>query len=444
MAIELTMPALSQTTDTVKLVAWLVKEGDEVRKGQPVCGVETDKVTMEVESFAGGTVLKLIGRPGEEISAGRVILLLGEPGEVVPEAVPGGTEEGETARKPSGKRASAAVPGGTEEAKTRATPLVRNLAEKKGLDLAQVPGSGPRGLITKEDLTAYEAALAGGKAAGTFRASRMVRQRAEKLGLDLGHFRGSGPGGLIVFADLPSGGTEEPVVSGSPLSSGLSSFREEEPSRNQLAVAKALSVSAREIPQYSLGVPVDLARLTALREREKTGDGGRLSIYTLYLHAVSRALRDFPRVNGCFRDNRNRLYEEINLGFALAEGRELYVPVVRQADRKNLQEIDEEVKRLTARGKSGNLAGVDLTGCTFTVSNLGVYPVTEFRALVTPGQAGILALGRSGKTILVDEDNRMRVAECMVMTGSFDHRLVNGAEGAAFLAKVKEILEKEL
>jgi pyruvate dehydrogenase E2 component (dihydrolipoamide acetyltransferase) len=425
MAAEIKMPPLSQTTDTVTLMEWLVKEGDTIQKGDPIAGVETDKVTMQVESFTGGIVLKLLGEPGQEIEVGTVIAFVGEKGEEVPETyLSGGPAETETpasaaetapasAAEPAVSRQPSAGPSApAPQAGIKATPLVQNFAQKRGVDLSRVQGSGPGGLIVKADVVAF---LEAGGAAGAAEAAGPAPAGVEAAGQ----------------AEARAGGE-----------TGLS-WKEEPLSKNQQTIARRLSAAAAEVPVYYLRSTVILDRAYAWREKNRTREGGKISVYTFYVYAAARALKAFPFVNGFYRDGLHCVYNSVNIGFAVAVGRELFVPVVRDADNKQIMEIDEEVRWLTAKAQNSRLDPADITDGSFTVSNLGVYPVDEFSAVISPGQSGVIAVGKSGKRIVVEEDSSMRIVQAADITGSFDHRIVNGAAAAEFMGRIKNILEEE-
>ncbi len=397
MALEIKMPPLSQTTDSVMLIEWLVKEGDTIKKGDPICKVETDKVTMEVESFASGTILKIIGQAGKDITVDSVIAMIGKPGEIISDDQAWATRAVSTPEL----RVDTSTPGLSSSTKPqrtvseiKATPLVKRLAQKRGIDLEKVKGSGAKGLIVRADLEAY----------------------------------------LAVSETVPEGKLPSHVDT---------LWREEALSNNQQSVARNLTRSKSEIPHYYIKISVFVDQMLGWREQHTAREGKKAAIYSIYVFAVSRALKAFPGINGFCRDNKHLIYNQINIGIAMASGRELYVPAVKQADKKSIQEIDAEVRLLTEKAQNGKFEPNDITGGTFTISNLGVFPIEEFAAIISPGQAGIIAMGRNEKRLFIDDENRMQIRRAASLTGSFDHRIVNGAEGAAFLEKVKEILEKE-
>ncbi len=428
MAVEICMPRLSQTTDDVRFLRWLVKEGEHIKKGDPICEVETDKTTMEVESFEGGTVLKLYTAPDEVVTAGTVIAALGQPGEPPPErhaaAPPEPSKEPlemaqpEKILKPSivtSPDAGAQEPQGQPG---RAVPRA-----KKTVDLAQTPLKQQRGVKAQDGVLA----------------TPLVRNIARKKNIDLADVRGTGPRGLITRKDL-----EDYMKSGQRKVASGQKRREYELSRNQQMVARNLVKSKSEAPHFYLKCEVFTDRLSAWREKNRHTDGSKVSVYSLLIHAAARALKEFPHMYGYFKDNKVVLFGGIHVGFAIAAGEELYVPVIKDADQKTIKEIDREVKWLIAKAQNGKLEPQDIMGGTFTITNLGIYPVDEFCAIINPPQSGILAIGHMKKTLHIDESNAMHIRQACTVTGSFDHRVINGARGAAFLQRYKQIIEDEL
>jgi pyruvate dehydrogenase E2 component (dihydrolipoamide acetyltransferase) len=418
MAVEIPMPRLSQTTDEVRLIRWLVKEGEQVRKGQALCEVENDKTTMEVESFAAGAVLSLSVEPDSVIAAGTVIAVLGEPGELAaspaasatapPSAGAGRPAAPETAPAAPPSAAAAPLPKGV-----RATPLVRNLARKHGVDLAMVRGTGARGLITREDLQAWLRA-GGGTAEGRARGA-------------------AAEGASAAAGPAPSPAAPAPSA---PVEILLSV--------HQKAVARAVTAAKTQVPHYYLKTRVFADRFLAWRAANRRNDGSAVAIDAILVWACGRALLRHPRVNGTFAADRILSGPQANVGVAVAAGEELHVPVIRRAEANEIREIDQELAALAAKAQAGRLAPADLSGGTFTLTNLGMYPVEEFAAVLNAPQLAILAAGRVRKELAVAEDGSLRVRALLTVTGSFDHRAVNGAQAGAFLAEIKHILEEEL
>ena len=404
MAVEIPMPRLSQTTDEVRLIRWLVAVGDSVRKGQALCEVENDKTTMEVESFAAGTVLRLEGEPDAIVAAGTLIAVLGEAtatavretGERVEAPTVGAASA--APRAPAAASAAPAPVAPAPAAGVRATPLVRNLARKHGVELARVRGTGARGLITREDLDAH----------------------------------------------LRAGRGRDAEVPAPPAPSAPGAAAEVPLSVHQRAVARAVTLSKTQVPHYYLKVRVGADRLLAWRQANRRADGEKVSVDAVLVWSCARALTRHPRLNGTFAGERLLLVPHADVGVAVAAGEELHVPVVRQAQAKDIREIDRELALLVAKAKAGRLQSAELSGGSFTLTNLGMYPVEEFAAVLNAPQLAILAAGRIGKELAVAEDGSFRARSAVTLTGSFDHRGVNGAQGAAFLAEIKRILEEEL
>ncbi|MFW6138898.1 MAG: dihydrolipoamide acetyltransferase family protein [Spirochaetota bacterium] len=436
------MPELSQTTGEVRFIRWLVEAGQQVKKGDPICEVETDKVTTEVESFRSGVVLKLYARPDTMVNAGSVIAMLGKPGETLEEGIqkkptPKGTVEevgkkieskgaeekteataeyetkpagGEKKEKPAPReKETKAEEQGAPKKRWRvkdgikATPLVRNIARRKNIDLNRVKGTGPQGLITKKDLIGYE------------KSSREARREA-------------------AGAEAESKGPQEPAAEVEAISL----------STNQAAVAKNMVKSNSEAPHYYVKTQVFFDRVLQWREKNLASNGSKASMYSLFIYAVGRTLRQFPLLNAFFKHNRAVKFGGIHIGFAVAVGSELYVPVVKDADTKQIMEIDRDVRWLKAKALNHKLEYQDIKGGSFTVTNLGTYPVDEFCAIINPPQAGVLAAGQIKKTLYIDQQDAMHIRNACTVTGSFDHRIVNGAQAASFMARLKKILEEEI
>ena len=439
MPVEITMPKLSQTTEEVRLIRWLVQTGDTINKGDPLCEVENDKTTMEVESFAGGTVLSLSGEPDSMIVSGTVIAVLGDPGKKASDATAAVASPATASPEPAGPatRPEASQAGGPARRTTATTqPAAPQPAAPKPEDAA----------------TGTAAARLGPLPAGV-NASYLVQNIANKKGIDLSRVKGTGSGGRITKKDLETfleSGMESPLAAASaaaavePAATGAAAAPGTYLSENQKMIGRNLQVSKAKIPHYYLKISILSDSLLSWRQANILPDGSRVSINAILIYAAARALKRFPRLNACFRESQMQLNPEINVGLAVSAGEDLYVPVVRGAGEKGIQEIDQELKWLVVKAQNGRLEPEDLNGGTFTVSNLGMYPVDEFCAIISPPQVAILAFGRIRKEVVVDAQGAIQIRSTCVATGSFDHRIVNGAQGAAFLAEVKKIVEEEL
>ncbi len=395
--IEIKMPQLGQTTDEVKIIRWLVKEGQEVKKGEPLCEVETDKVIMELESFENGTILKINVEPDTIVNSGTVIAVIGKAGEVIEKSKEAEgkveitekvlTNEEQTVEKGKSKEQAGEPDKVPTEygSEIKAISLVKNLAKIKNIDLRLVKGTGPQGLITREDLDNF--------------------------------IKGN--------ASMPPGTKEINL------------------SQSQIAVARNLSKSKSEIPHYYLKSEIFADGVLKWRETHIGYDNTKVSIYSVLIYAVAIVLKQMPWLNGYFKDNKIILRKDVNIGFALAAGDELYVPVIKNADAKNIFEIDKDLKALSSRASIKKFNAGDLSGGTFTISNLGMFGIDEFCAIINPSQAGILAIGKLRKILYIDESERMNIKNVFTVTASFDHRFVNGKSGAEFIGKFKKIIEEE-
>jgi len=383
--VEIKMPNLSQTTNEVMLIKWLIEPGDIVKKGQALCEVESDKSVMEVESFTSGTVLQLLAEAHTPIEAGTVIALIGEPGEKIEK-----TQKISEKKQVNNldKKETNKINMEKKERKTvRASALVKNLAAKKNVDLSKIKGSGPNNLITLADLNDY---------------------------LEYGEKK------------------EKHKVM----------IKEEHLSQYQISTARNLTLSKSSIPHYYLKTQILLDGILKLRANLKLEQTKKISMYSFFIYAVSRALREVPRVNAYFKNNKIFYFKEINIGIAISAGNELYVPVIKNSDQKEIEEINKEVIELIKKTKDKNLAPEEIAGGTFTISNLGTHEIDEFYPIINPPQAGILGIGRAKKTFLIKDDNSFSVRSVCSIGGCFDHRVVNGEQGAEFMDKFKKILEE--
>ena len=405
------MPALSPTMTEGTLARWLVREGDSVAAGDVIAEVETDKAAMELEAADGGLVGRLLVAEGTEgVPVNQPIaVLLGDgedaaaldgfrpaPAGPEPEAAP------ETPAPPPAAAASAAASreGRPEGAGERifASPLARRMAERAGLDLAALRGTGPRGRIVRADV---EAALSEGPPQAASEAPPPV-------------------------APPPAGAGDEIV-----------------PHTNmRKTIARRLSESKRTVPHFYLTVDCEIDRLLATRRKfaERGGAGRGISVNDFVIRAAALALREVPDANASWSDDGIVRYAAVDVSVAVATGGGVIAPVVRNADRKGLGEISAEMKDLAARARSGGLRPEEYQGGTFSISNLGMYGVREFSAIVNPPQSAILAVG-AGEPRPVVRDGALAVATVATCTLSCDHRVVDGAVGARLLAAFKGFVE---
>lgn len=412
MAHQIRMPALGQTSDELRVIRWLKAEGEAVKIGEPLLEVETDKATLEVEAAQGGVLLKILCREEESAEAGAVIAYVGQAGERLPEMK---TDTPEVAAR------EVAKPAPQPATKVLATPAARRLAREHGINLSTVRGGGPEGLIETRDVQA----LVGAPAA---RISPLARKLAWEHGLDLATVRGSGPGGRIEKMDVEA----------------LQSRPDEEPvPRHRQLIARRLVQSAREIPQIRLSTTANMeAAQEVVREQRGAGLAG-FSYTHLLLRSLARALRAHPQLNRVWLEEgpRYRKYRRADVGLAIASEDNLLVATISEPDRLSQDELVAQVGAAVERGRRGALVRQDLAPAALTLSNLGMYGVDEFEALVDPDQAGILATGRVAEQVAVI-DRGIRVVPQMKLSLSVDHRVADGAQAAQFLQTLRQILEQ--
>jgi len=427
MPIQILMPALSPTMTEGKLAKWLKKEGDSVSSGDVIAEIETDKATMEVEAADEGTLGRILVAEGSEgVPVNQPIALLLEEGEdasaldAAATAGPPPPQEAVAPPQPEAPPPAAAptpavpppaAPAGRGN-RVFASPLARRMAAQANLDLSRISGSGPHGRIVKADV---EAAVASGVAAAP--APAMPAAAA--------------PAPAAVPAPAPTAG-----------------YREVPHSTMRKVIAERLAASKRDIPHFYLTVDCNLDALLALRQqlndKAPEGEGAyKLSVNDFVVRAVALALRAYPEANVSWTDEAMRLFETVDVCVAVATPNGLITPVVRNADHKGLAAISGEVRELAVRARDGKLMPEDYQGGGFTISNLGMYGITEFSAIINPPQACLLAVGAAEQRPIV-KDGALAVATMMSCTLSADHRAVDGAKGAEFMGVFKSLIEDPL
>jgi pyruvate dehydrogenase E2 component (dihydrolipoamide acetyltransferase) len=404
MATEITMPKLSDTMTEGRLISWKKSVGEKVERGDILAEVETDKANMELEAFTSGTLLETRVKPGEMAPVGTVIAIVGEAG-----------ERG-TVRDVKGKEIlpeqeiSAAEPAVDEAQAEKASPMVRRLAREKGIDLKLVKGSGPDGRILLEDFDLF---------------LKEKRDKAEVQVADEKQAKAE----VQVEEKAPKTEPSEPVAQGSTLPL----------SRMRAAIARTVSRSWREIPHFSVTVSVDMGEAEEVR-RELKESGTHLSINDLIIKAAAMALVKYPQVNNSFAADRITVNREINIGIAVSLEEGLVVPVIRGCEGLSLKEIAGRSRELLERAKGGKISEAEISGGTFSISNLGIFSVDEFTAVIQPPQGAILAVGAVRDEAVV-KSGAIAAARIMRVTLSADHRLIDGAYAASFLQEFKRVLE---
>lgn len=413
---KIIMPKLGLTMEEGVINKWLVKEGDQVEKGDALFEVATDKVNMEVESTANGVVLKIVAKEGETIPITQTVAYIGKPGEVIEEneeavLTPQKMEEKQDSTQIEENKSTPDLEVGGERIK--ASPLARRLAIEYGLDLSKIQGTGPGGRIVKEDIErAYQQKKA------------ITPQKEEKPKTE-----------PVVAAKETMAPPEELPKEVIPLT------------RMRKIIAERMSSSMQNKPHFYLQMEVVADELVKLRGRmlpliEKT-TGLRISYNDILIKIVAQSLEKFPIINAYFLDNGIQMNQAIHIGVAVALDEGLIVPVVKNANLKGLSQIVIETNDLSKRARESKLLPEEITGGTFTISNLGMYGVDAFNAIINAPESAILACGAIKKRPYFNGENIV-VASLMNLTLSGDHRIVDGAVAAQFMQYLKNLIEEPL
>ncbi|EAQ30194.1 pyruvate dehydrogenase E2 component [Erythrobacter sp. NAP1] len=459
MAIELKMPALSPTMEEGTLARWLVKVGDEIASGDIMAEIETDKATMEFEAVDEGTLAAILVEEGtENVAVGTVIAMLAEEGEDVSDvSAPSG--DAAPAPTPAPAPAPKSAPASSEGVK--ASPLAKRIAANEGVDLASVEGSGPKGRIVKADV---EAAAGGSssqpRSGDRVIASPLAKKMAGEQGIDLGDVSGTGPGGRIIKADIDN---YEPTPAASPAPAPAASeektakpapqapehgapFEEEKLSNVRKVIARRLTESKQTVPHYYLTMDIVLDPLLKLRKELNASlepDGVKLSVNDLLIKALARALIRVPQCNVSYHGDTMRKYSRADISVAVAAPSGLITPVITEADTKGLAQISKEMKELAGKARDGKLQPHEYQGGTASLSNLGMFGIKQFDAVINPPQGMILAVG-AGQQVPYVIDGEIKPATVLHASGSFDHRAIDGAEGAQLMEAIKQLVENPM
>jgi len=393
------MPRLSDSMEEGTIVRWLKRDGDEVARGEELVEIETDKATMAYESDTAGT-LSISATEGATLPVGAMIATIGDGSDAVDTAPPAepptaAPEPADAQPQPTAETAAQAKPGEAGE-RLKASPIARRIADERGVDLQGLSGTGPGGRIVKADV---EASPAGGGA----------------------------------------------VSESGDQASGRGVVTTTEPSRTQALIARRMAESRATVPSFNLQTEVDMTTASTLRAELKAS-GGETPVPTIndmVVKASALALREQGQANGAWRDGRFEHYSRVNVGVAVAGPGTLVVPTVFDADTKTLSEIASETSALAERVRSGTITPPQTSGGTFTVSNLGMFGVRSFEAVINTPQAAILAVGAVEQRAAV-HDGALEPRMLMVLTLSCDHRILYGADGAQLLARIKALLEAPL
>ena len=412
---EITMPAGGQTTDVSTIGTWLVKKGDKVKRGDPLLEIETDKATLTVESFAKGTVLDILVEEGDEVSAGTVIAYIGEEGDL-----PAGgaaqsdgaaqsvdTSQTDSAAQTGGISQTGAQTGKSQDSEEEYQPIDKNepwryarvikampnaklIARENGISLEEVADYAGKDILKRQDVNGY--------------------LESQKQKTD------------IVKTEV----AEDEII---PLT------------KMRKVIAKRMLESSQTIPTFQITVEVDMTQCIVFRKLVNGAkDDIKLSFNDILFKCMEAAIRKFPYINSSYTDEAIIVHKDVNIGLAVSIDHGLVVPVAKQINRKNMEEISLVNKENIAKARSGKLSPEDMSGGTITLSNLGMYPVSQFNAIINPPEVCILAIAATeDKPVFVNGE--WKAVPTMKITGTFDHRVIDGAYGAEFLAELKKIIE---
>lgn len=398
------MPKLSDTMTEGVVSKWHKKVGDKVSAGELLAEIETDKATMDFESFQDGVLLHIGVEEGKSAPVDAILAILGKEGEDISALLSGAsaapTKDEAAEAQPKDEKPAASAPAETQlpkqesssDARLKASPLAKKLAEEKGIDLSQIQGSGDGGRIVKRDIESFTPSAA-------------------------------------PAAQMPA-----------PAVFGKESYTEEPVSQMRKTIARRLSESKFTAPHFYLTIEIDMEQAIAARNAINASDDVKISFNDFVVKAAAMALRKHPKINSSWLGDKIRFNQHIHIGVAMAVDEGLLVPVVRFADHKSLSQISDEVKAYHAKAKSKKLQPADWEGNTFTISNLGMFDIDEFTAIINPPDACILAVGSIRQKPVV-KNGLVVPGNIMKVTLSCDHRVVDGVTGAQFLSSFKEYLE---
>jgi pyruvate dehydrogenase E2 component (dihydrolipoamide acetyltransferase) len=433
MASQIVMPKMSETMEEGVVVKWLKREGDRVATGDALAEIETDKAVLELEATTPGVLRQILAQEDSKVPVGQLLAVIGAEDEDISPLVAGSaTPSSQTS--PSLTGAPAATPAATP---VMASPAVTSVTRHEA--------------ATRERIDA----------------SPLARRMAEEAGIDIAHVRGTGPGGRVLKRDIeaflaqprsqPSQPT--PAIAPSPaaaavprlhdevaqLEAGALDYVEQELNMMRKTIARRMTLSKTTAPHFYLTTEIDMARVISLRQslNELAVDDARISFNDMIVKALANALRQFPRLNVSYADDKLRQHQRVHISMAVAIDEGVITPVIRDCDRKSLGEIARESKELTERARARRLKPEEYTGGTFSISNLGMYDVEDFGAIINPPEAAILAVGAIKEQAVV-VDGQLGVGQRMKLTLSCDHRAVDGATAAQFMQIVKRLLEHPL
>ena len=475
MATTIVMPKMGYDMREGTVVRWYKQEGESVDRGEVIADIETDKATVEFEAYTGGILHRRVAQEGIPVAVGDAIAVIAEPGEsldVAPAAEAAGNTVDAGEAEPALAPVAATVPAASlvparNDGEIRASPIARRLARERGIDLALVAGTGPGGRIVEKDVLDYAPSTAAQETGapsgdGWTKASPLARRLARERNLDLASVNGTGPGGRVTEQDILShvapvtaeirdserptpymvGTPSEVETTSEPADSGSERV---ELSRMRQAIAKVTVDSKQQAPHFYVTAEIDMDRAMSLRREINAALDAdkRVSVNDLVVRACAIALQRHPKFNAFFREDHLQFNDAINIGIAISLEAGLIVPGISDCGNMSLSQIAEASKDLISRANSGSLRNDEYSGTTFSVSNLGMFDVDSFAAIIFPPHAAVLAVGTVREQPVI-RDGDLAVGQVMKATLSTDHRVADGAEAARFLVEVKDLLEQPI
>lgn len=441
MAEKLLLPKMGATMEEGMIDTWLVEEGEKIEAGDPIVAVQTDKITIEVEAENDGVLLKKLYEPGDIVPVQQVIAFIGEEGENldnimedVREDVFGVENEiKETEFISNGNVESVISTGNKEETiPIRRTPIARRLAEENNVNLKDISGSGPLGRIQKRDIEYYCKS-----------SQKKITPLAQKIAADF----------QIVTSNIDGSGTHGKIIKDDIISANRPSISEQLQVKRvpfkgmRKVIAQRISDSFYSAPHVTLNTEVDMTECVKLRQKLlpviEQLENVRLSYNEILIKATAFTLKNNPNINISLDNDKDILYHsDINIGIAVAVPDGLVVPVLNNVDKKGLGTVAKEAKAIAKKAKDGSLTIDEMQGSTFSISNLGMYAIDGFTPIINQPNAAILGVGRiQKKLVIVDDEDEAKVRSMMILSLSFDHRIIDGAPAAQFLTDLKEVLE---
>ena len=476
MANELKMPKMGIDMVDGTISRWLKSEGDAVQADEPIAEIETDKSTVELVSPENGVLIKVVAAEDELVAVGAVVAYIGQEGESVDEASTSSTTNAaapEAAPAPAESTPTPAAPVVSSEVK--ATPVAQRFAKEEGIDLAGVVGTGASGRITKEDVEKALVELANAEPVppGGVKASPAARRIAREKAYQISDITGTGPDGRIVVRDVMAyqpKAAPAPVVAApqpapvaapttpaapAPVSApaapaprvvGIGASTEIPLSRMRKRITQVLTASKAPVPHFYVTMDIDMEAAIALRKQMNAtlaAEGLKISFNDLIVKATALTLKKYPNINASFAGDKIIQHGDINVGVAVSTDNGLITVATRNTDKLSLSELSQVTRARAGRARAGKIKPDDIGGTTFTVSNLGMYGVDSFVAIITPPEAAILAVGGIQQLPVV-KDGQIVIGHRMKATISADHRVTDGAEGAEFMVELKRLLENPM